>query len=79
VQKSCSTGCGNVVLRGRVVGRTRCAGATPIRYDARHLIWLRDELGAQFVGGVVPHTGQVVVELDDRIAAMPSSVLWSRQ
>lgn len=64
--------------RGRLFGFAFKAGSAPTRHDARHLIWLRDELGAQFVGGVVLHTGQAVVELDDRIAAMPLSVLWAR-
>jgi len=64
--------------RGRLFGLEFKAGATPSRRDARHLMWLRDELGVQFVGGDVWHTGQAVLELDDRIAAMPLSVLWSR-
>lgn len=67
------------VGRGRLFGVEFKAGSAPTRHDARHLAWLRDELGAQFVGGVVLHTGQAVMELDDRIAAMPLSVLWSRR
>jgi hypothetical protein len=53
------------------------AGAAPTRGDARHLTWLRDELGDRFVGGVVLHTGAAVIELDDRIAAVPLSAAWS--
>jgi uncharacterized protein len=44
--------------------------------DARHLIWLRDELGDQFVAGVVFHTGPLVHRLADRIWALPISSLW---
>lgn len=64
--------------RGRLFGLEFKAGATPTRHDARHLIWLRDELGSDFAGGVVLHTGQAVMELDDRIAAMPLSAVWCR-
>jgi uncharacterized protein len=62
--------------RGRLFGIEVKAGAAPSRDDARHLIWLRDELGKNFAGGVVLHSGQAVVELDDRIAAVPLSALW---
>lgn len=63
--------------RGRAFGIEVKAGAAPTRDDARHLIWLRDQLGAQFVGGVVLHSGRAVAELDDRIAAVPLSALWT--
>ncbi len=63
--------------RGRVFGIEFKAGVAPTRDDARHLIWLRDELGAAFVGGVVVHSGHAVVELDDRIGAVPLSAAWT--
>jgi predicted AAA+ superfamily ATPase len=63
--------------RGRMFGIEFKAGAAPSREDARHLVWLRDELGEKFVGGIVLHSGQAVVELDDRIAALPLSALWA--
>lgn len=63
--------------RGRVFGIEVKAGAAPTRDDARHLVWLRDQLGAAFVGGVVLHSGRAVAELDDRIAALPLSALWT--
>ena len=53
------------------------AGAAPTREDARHLVWLRDELGSRFVGGIVLHAGRSVIEFDDRIAAVPLSACWS--
>jgi predicted AAA+ superfamily ATPase len=63
--------------RGRMFGIEFKAGAAPSREDARHLIWLRDELGKNFAGGVVLHSGQAVVELDDRIGALPLSAAWA--
>jgi uncharacterized protein len=63
--------------RGRLFGLEVKAGAAPTREDARHLLWLRDELGKNFAGGVVLHSGQGVVELDDRIAAIPLNSLWT--
>jgi hypothetical protein len=41
-----------------------------------HLAWLRDELGDQFVAGVVFHTGPRAFELGDRITAVPICALW---
>lgn len=66
------------VGRGRLFGIECKAGTAPSRVDARHLVWLRDELGKNFAGGIVLHTGQAVVELDDRIAAAPLSAMWAR-
>lgn len=50
--------------------------AAPGRTDARHLEWLRDELGDRFVCGVVLHTGPRAFELADRVIAAPISTLW---
>jgi uncharacterized protein len=33
------------------------ASSAPTRDDARHLAWLRPELGDRFIGGTVLHTG----------------------
>lgn len=63
--------------RGRVFAIEVKAGSAPTRDDVRHLIWLRDELGDDFVGGILLHTGQAVTELDHRIAAAPLSAFWS--
>jgi predicted AAA+ superfamily ATPase len=46
-------------------------------HDARHLAWLRDELGARFIAGIVFHTGPLIHELGDRIVAAPIASLWS--
>lgn len=53
------------------------AGAVVNQEDARHLIWLRDEVGDRFVAGVVLHTGARVHEVDDRVLAAPISTLWA--
>lgn len=53
------------------------AAAEVTRHDARHLTWLRDELGHEFASGLVLHTGPDGFELDDRVVAAPISFLWS--
>ncbi|MGH8903983.1 MAG: ATP-binding protein [Egibacteraceae bacterium] len=47
------------------------------RDAARHLIWLRDQLGEDFVAGVVLHTGPRIYQLDERIVAAPVATLWA--
>lgn len=61
---------------GRIVAIEIKATAAPTRHDARHLIWLRDELGPAFVTGIVFHTGPIAFKLDAEILALPISVLW---
>ncbi|MGH8906918.1 MAG: ATP-binding protein [Egibacteraceae bacterium] len=53
------------------------ARSAPNRDAARHLIWLRDQLGQNFAAGVVLHTGPRVYQLDERIAAAPLATLWA--
>jgi uncharacterized protein len=53
------------------------AAATATPADARHLAWLRDELGDQFTAGLVLHTGRHTFPLGDRIVAAPIAALWS--
>lgn len=62
---------------GRVVGVEIKAKAAPTTRDARHLAWLRDELGERFVQGVVLHTGPSVYPLGERISAVPICALWA--
>lgn len=52
------------------------AGAAPDRQDAKHLFWLRDELGDTFVGGAVLHSGPGIYELGDRVYAIPLCAIW---
>ena len=60
----------------RVLGIEIKATSAPDRGDAKHLIWLRDQLGGMFAGGVVLHTGPWSFRLADRITAAPISTLW---
>lgn len=53
------------------------ARAAPTSADARHLAWLRDEVGDRFQAGVVLHTGPRIYRLDDGIVAAPIATLWS--
>jgi uncharacterized protein len=61
---------------GRVFGIEVKATAAPTAADARHLRWMRDELGPGFLGGVVFHTGPEIVRFDDDIVALPIATLW---
>lgn len=63
---------------GRVVGIEVKAAAAPDSADARHLTWLRDRLGDQFVSGIVFHTGPRAYALGDRIIALPIASIWER-
>jgi hypothetical protein len=65
-------------LAGRqLVGIEVKAGAAPDREDARHLAWLRDQLGERFSAGVILHTGQRTFPLGERILAAPICTLWA--
>ena len=61
----------------RVVGIEIKASAAPTAHDARHLLWLRDQLGDRFSAGVVLHTGPATYRLADSITAAPICTLWS--
>lgn len=63
---------------GRLVGIEVKASASPTGRDARHLVWLRDELGERFAGGVVLHTGPHLYELGEKILAAPICALWGQ-
>jgi uncharacterized protein len=52
------------------------AAAAPALKDAKHLIWLRDRIGADFVRGVIFHTGRFPYEMERKIWALPISSLW---
>lgn len=62
---------------GRVIGIEVKASATVTARDARHLITLRDRLGARFVGGFVMHTGRAALPFSDRVSAVPIDTLWA--
>lgn len=60
----------------RLIGIEVKAGATATGRDARHLAWLRDEVGERFIAGVVLHTGPRLYDLEERIVAAPIAALW---
>lgn len=62
---------------GNVLALEIKATSAPRRSDARHLLWLRDELGERFLGGVVLHTGPRAFDLDKKVVAAPIAALWS--
>lgn len=61
----------------RLIGIEIKAGSAASLEDARHLAWLRDELGDRFLAGVVLHTGSRIYNLGERIVAAPIAALWS--
>lgn len=61
---------------GHIVGIEIKATATPRPDDARHLAWLRDALGDQFIQGIVLHTGPTCFSLGERIRAVPVAAIW---
>lgn len=63
--------------RGKVVAIEVKAAAGADRKDAAHLTWLRDRLHADFVAGVVFHTGNLSYAISDRIWAMPIAAMWA--
>lgn len=62
---------------GRIIALEIKAKAAPDGADARHLAWLRDRMGDEFIRGAVLHTGPGSYKIDDRIWAVPISALWS--
>lgn len=53
------------------------ATSTPGPDDARHLRWLRRELGDAVIAAIVLHTGPTTVMFDDGVVACPISSLWT--
>lgn len=60
----------------RIVAIEVKAHSAPDDRAAKHLRWLRDELGDSFIAGVVLHTGPFTYQLDDRIVAAPICTIW---
>lgn len=61
---------------GRVVAIEVKAAAAPGKNSARHMLWMRDALGALFTAGIVFHTGPLPYRMHDRIHALPICALW---
>jgi len=64
------------VSAGDVVAIEIKATSAPSRDDARHLVWLRDQLGERFLAGAVLHSGPRPFRLDERVFALPICCLW---
>lgn len=62
---------------GRVVAFEFKASSAPGSDDARHLSWLRDELGDGFLAGAVMHSGPALYQLGERVYAIPLCALWA--
>jgi len=62
---------------GRLIAIEVKADAAPATSSARHLRWLRDELGDRFVAGMILHTGPRPYVLSDRLLALPICCLWA--
>lgn len=60
----------------RVIAIEVKADAAPTAAAARHLEWLRDQLGDRFLTGIVLHTGPRIYELGERVLAVPICALW---
>lgn len=62
---------------GQVIAIEVKASAAPSRTDARHLEWLRSQLGLRFSVGLLVHTGPRVFQIAERVFAVPAAGLWS--
>lgn len=61
---------------GTVVAVEVKATSAPRADDARHLSWLRTQLGDRFLAGVVLHTGPTAFRLAPDVVAVPIAALW---
>ena len=52
------------------------AHSAPTIQAAKHLRWLRDQLGDHFLAGLVLHTGPHIYPLDRKITAAPICTIW---
>jgi uncharacterized protein len=68
-----------ILQTGRVVGVEVKASTTVNVCDFRHLSSARDQLGDQFVTGVVFYTGARALPFGDRLMALSINLLWSGQ
>lgn len=62
---------------GRIIAIEVKASSAPTGRDARHLGWLRDQLGDRFLGGIVFHTGPRAFSLGPDLIAVPIAALWN--
>lgn len=64
-----------IEMGGPVVGIEVKNGTRPGLGDARHLEWMRDQVGDRFAFGLVLHTGRDAYPLSDGITAFPIGLL----
>lgn len=62
---------------GQVIAIEVKASAAPSRTDARHLEWLRSQIGPRFSVGLLVHTGPRVFQIAEGVLAVPAAGLWS--
>lgn len=62
---------------GRIVGIEVKSSSIVSRDDAKRLLWMRDQLGNDFAGGVILSSASVPFQIDDRVWALPLSALWN--
>jgi hypothetical protein len=62
---------------GDIVAIEVKAHSAPKRDAARHLLWLREQLGDRFLAGAVLHTGPLTFPLAPGIVAAPIATLWA--
>lgn len=62
--------------RGLVALEIKAKGAVNSA-DARHLVWLRDQLGDQVIAAAVLHTGPARYRVADGVDAIPICTLWT--
>lgn len=60
----------------RVIAIEIKAHSAPTVQAAKHLRWLRDQLGDRFIAGLVLHTGPHIYPLDNQITAAPICTIW---
>ncbi len=63
--------------RGKIVGIEVKSSNSVSRNDAKGLLWLREQLGDDFAGGVILSSASVPFQIEDRVWALPLSALWS--
>ncbi len=61
---------------GAVIGIEVKASASPGADAARHLRWLKGQLGEKFTAGIILHLGTRSTSFGDGIYALPLSALW---
>ena len=66
-----------VEVGNRIIAIEIKSSNAPSQRDARHIRWLHDELGENFIAGIVFHTGQDIFQIEEKVTAIPISSIWS--